>query len=264
MRKYLNVVCMLLVVSLINGLYSTSMAQVNVVLDNYFNQETNQKTGKPYHYLWTDTENSGFSLWGDIFKSKGAKISMLRETPTKNNLKNANIYIIVDPDTTSENPNPNYITDDDIKVIVQWVKKGGALLLMANDAPNCEFTHLNHLAKRFGMYFNHVTINRVEGKNWNMGAFTNLPDHPLFKNVSKIYMKEVSSLTLSGTAKPVLKKGEAVIMAENNFGKGFVFSIGDPWIYNEYIDHDHLTDDFENRKAAENLTNFLMEKTPKN
>jgi len=264
MSKFSKAGLIIPVLLLMHCFYSTTMAQVNVFLDNYFNQETNQKTGKPYHYLWTDTENSGFSRWGEIFKSEGAKISTLREAPTKNNLKNASIYIIVDPDTTSENPNPNYISDDNIRVIVQWVKKGGVLLLMANDAPNCEFTHLNHLAKRFGMYFNHVTVNRVVGKNWNMGAFTNLPDHPLFKNVSKIYLKEVSSLTLSGTAKPVLRKEEAVIMAENNFGKGFVLAIGDPWIYNEYIDHDYLTDDFENRKAAENLTDFLIGKTHKN
>jgi len=36
------------------------------------------------------------------------------------------------------------------------------------------------------------------------------------------------------------------------------FAIGDPWIYNEYIDHDRLPESFENRKAAENLTELLL------
>jgi unsaturated rhamnogalacturonyl hydrolase len=37
-----------------------------------------------------------------------------------------------------------------------------------------------------------------------------------------------------------------------------VFAIGDPWIYNEYMDHDRLPESFENRKAAENLTDLLL------
>jgi len=49
-----------------------------------------------------------------------------------------------------------------------------------------------------------------------------------------------------------------VLMAENKFGKGYVFAIGDPWIYNEYIDHDRLPQSFDNRKAAENLTALLL------
>lgn len=34
----------------------------------------------------------------------------------------------------------------------------------------------------------------------------------------------------------------------------YIFAIGDPLIYNEYIDHAILPDTFENLKAAENLT----------
>jgi len=43
----------------------TSNAQV-VGLDNWYNRETNAK-GQPFHYLWTDTENSGYSQWGELF-----------------------------------------------------------------------------------------------------------------------------------------------------------------------------------------------------
>jgi unsaturated rhamnogalacturonyl hydrolase len=49
-----------------------------------------------------------------------------------------------------------------------------------------------------------------------------------------------------------------VLIAENKVGKGYVFAIGDPWIYNEYIDHDRLPESFDNRKAAENLTDLLL------
>jgi unsaturated rhamnogalacturonyl hydrolase len=91
-----------------------------------------------------------------------------------------------------------------------------------------------------------------------MGASTNLPSHALFNGLKKIYIKEVSDINLSGTAKSILTENGKVLIAENKFGKGYVFAIGDPWIYNEYIDHDRLPESFENRKAAENLTDLLL------
>ena len=196
-----------------------------------------------------------------IFTASGAQISTLEQAPTPLNLKEADIYIIVDPDTTSENPNPNYILEKDVKAIKTWVKGGGVLLLMANDGPNCEFSHFNQLAEQFGFRFNAVTINPVKGKNWEMGAESNLPDHPLFKGVSKIYMKEAASIQLSGHARKVLADENNILIAECNFGNGFVMAVGDPWLYNEYIDHDLLPEDFDNHKAAENLVEYLIGKT---
>lgn len=234
-----------------------SVAQPVVGLDNWFNRETHAKTGLPFHYLWTDTQNSGYSRWGEIFKGKGAELKTI-EKPLPSVLKGIDVYIIVDPDTTTESKTPNYLMPDDIKAIRKWVKKGGVLAVLTNDAINSEFTHFNQLMKNFGMTFNHVTLHPVLARNWEMGAVTNLPDHPLFKGVSKIYIKEVSDINLSAKARPVLVENGKVLMAENNYGKGYVFAIGDPWIYNEYIDHDLLPSSFENRKAAENLTDILL------
>ncbi|HUV00224.1 MAG TPA: DUF4350 domain-containing protein, partial [Bacteroidales bacterium] len=196
------------------------IAQPVVGLDNWFNRETNAKTGQPFHYLWTDTEWSGYSRWGEIFKSKGAKITTI-EKPVASVLKTIDMYIIVDPDTTTESKSPNYILPDDVKAITKWIKKGGVLAILANDAPNCEFTHLNQLASQFGMKFNHVTLHPVTGTEWEMGACTNLPDHPVFKGVSKIYIKEVSDIHLSGNARAVLTENGKVLIAENKLGKGY-------------------------------------------
>jgi len=238
-------------------------AQKTVGLDNWYNHETNSKTGKIFHYIWDDTENSGFSQLGDLFKSKGASLKTVATKADKTSLKGIDVYIIVDPDTTSENPKPNYILPNDIKAISTWVKNGGILLILANDKPNCEFTHLNNLGKEFGLHFNPVTLNPVTNREWNMAAETNLPDHPLFKDVNKIYMKEVCSLSLSGTAKAVLTDEGNVYIAEVPFGKGYVLAVGDPWLYNEYIDHAMLPADFENLKAANNLTELLLTKVKK-
>lgn len=237
-------------------------SQPVVGLDNWYNHETNAKTGKPFHYLWTDTAFSGYSRWGEIFTSRGAKITTLGK-PDDAVLSKVNIYIIVDPDTITETPSPNYLNPEDIGSIKKWVEAGGVIAVLANDGPNCEFTHLNMLMSRFGMTFNHVTLHRVTGTDFEMGASVNLPDHPLFKGVKKIYIKEVSDINLSGTAKAILTEKGKVLIAENKFGKGYVFAIGDPWIYNEYIDHDRLPQSFENRKAAENLTDLLLSYTKK-
>lgn len=250
-----NLIVVLLVIS--GFITRNANSQPVVGLDNWYNHETNAKTGKPFHYLWTDTENSGYSRWGEIFTAKGAKITSLSK-PDAGILSKINVYIIVDPDSTSENPGPNYLETEEIKAIQTWVKNGGVLAVLVNDAPNCEFTHLNLLMSQFGMTFNHVTLHPVTGTDFEMGACKNLPDHPLFKGVSKIYIKEVSDIKLSGTSKAILTENGKVLMAENKYGKGYVFAIGDPWIYNEYIDHDRLPESFENRKAAENLTDLLL------
>jgi unsaturated rhamnogalacturonyl hydrolase len=250
-----NLTLILLVIS--GFIAQNATSQPVVGLDNWYNRETNAKTGKPFHYLWTDTEFSGYSRWGEIFISKGAKLTTVGK-PDQTVLSKISVYILVDPDTTTETPNPNYFESEDIKSIQTWVKNGGVLAVLANDAPNCEFTHLNMLMSQFGMTFNHVTLHPVTGTDFEMGACKNLPDHPLFKGVSKIYIKEVSDINLSGTAKAVLTENGKVLMAETKYGKGYVFAIGDPWIYNEYIDHDRLPETFENRKAAENLTDMLL------
>jgi hypothetical protein len=232
-------------------------SQSVVGLDNWFNHEINAKTGKPFHYLWTDTELSGFSRWGEIFKSRGAKITTLGK-PDAVVLNKVSIYIIVDPDTTIESSDPNYLNPEEIASITRWVKSGGVLAVLANDAPNCEFTHLNKLMTEFGMAFNHVTLHPVTGSDFEMGASVNLPDHPLFRGVTKIYLKEISDISLKGTARAILTEKGKVLMAENKFGNGYVFAVGDPWIYNEYMDHDRLPESFQNRKAAENLTDLLL------
>ena len=237
-----------------------SFGQKTVGLDNWYNHEISPKTGKIFHYTWDDTQFSGFSQLGDLFKSKGAALKTISGKADAKSLKGIGLYIIVDPDTTSENPKPNYIMPEDIKAITKWVKGGGVLLILANDKPNCEFTHLNQLAAVFNMHFNPVTLNPVTGKEYNMAAETNLPNHPLFKGVNKIYMKEVSSILTGKGVNPVLLDNGQAYIAETTYGKGFVLAVGDPWLYNEYIDHNVLPADFENLKAANNLTDYLLSK----
>jgi unsaturated rhamnogalacturonyl hydrolase len=41
-------------------------------------------------------------------------------------------------------------------------------------------------------------------------------------------------------------------------GKGTVFAVGDPWIYNEYIDGRKLPAELENFKAAEDIVKWAI------
>ena len=249
------------------SLILTCSAQMNVVLDNYYNNETNAKTGKPYHYIWEDTALSGFSEFGALFQNKGAVLKTLKSKPTKANLETATIYIIVDPDTKEETANPNYMDIEAAITISEWVKKGGVLLLLANDRKNCELDSFNILAQKFGMRYNNVLLHpelKVEKgmpRNYNSCASINLPNHPLFKGVSKIFLKEISSISCKDAAKPVLEENGQILIAQAKYGKGYVLAVGDPWLYNEYIDHAHLPIDFENLKAAKNLVDLLLNKS---
>ncbi len=253
--------------SLTNPRLNLKSAKDKIVgLDNYFNNEWKKnKNGEEirYHYIWEDTANSGYSELGDVIKSLGAGITELRELPTKKYLNKISIYIIVDPDTPLETAHPNYIEDASIKNISRWVKTGGVLALFANDKGNCEFTHLNKLSNEFGIHFNEDSRNHVTGNNYDMGKFDNLPSNLVFNGVNKIFMKEISTLKLSKNAKAILTDKGDVIMATSKYGKGFVFAVGDPWFYNEYIDHRKLPASFDNKLAAENLFRFLLNKAIK-
>jgi len=61
--------------------------------------------------------------------------------------------IIVDPDKIKDNTTPNYMNEKDAGEIADWVKNGGTLLMMANESNNCDLSHLNILAGKFGMQF---------------------------------------------------------------------------------------------------------------
>src|SRR5688500_10674473 len=47
-------------------------------------------------------------------------------------------------------------------------------------------------------------------------------------------------------------------MAVTSIGKGFVFAVGDPWLYNEYVDGRKLPADFQNYLAAEELVKWAL------
>ena len=233
-----------------------------VTLDYYFNHEFRKSsTGGPerFHYIWEEKDYNGFSILGDVFKSEGFKLASLETAPTAANLKGSSVYIIVDPDSRKESPNPNFIMPANVASIDAWVKQGGVLVMFANDSANVELPHFNTLAAAFGMHFNDDVQNHViDDNHFNDGGVI-INNNPVFKTSGKIYMKDACSITTTGNAKPILKNAAgATLIALAKHGKGSVIAIADPWLYDEYTNGRLPASlGFENYKAAHDLVVWI-------
>lgn len=237
-----------------------------VTLDSYFNNEIKKdQSGHElsWHYKWEELANGGFSIWGEQFENSGFKLHTLYAAPDAENLKNSSVYIIVDPDTEKESKEPKFVMPEHIKAITDWVKAGGILVLMANDTGNAELEHFNQLAKNFGVQFNLDSKGRVLNNEYEMGKIRVPVSDPFFKIAKQLFVKEFSSLHISAPARSVLKDASGnEVMAIARLGKGSVFIIGDPWLYNEYVDGRKLPAAYDNFNAGQDLINWIAGQIP--
>ena len=233
-----------------------------ILLDDFFNREIRKskvtRKDEAWHYKWDERPDAGFYAWGQMFRSSGASINHLSKAPTAADLKQANVYIIVDPDTEKETAAPNFYSQVYEKAILDWVKRGGVLVMMGNDGQNAELDKSNLLAGKFGIQFKKDRKFEVINNDYKMGGIDIAPGNPIFANTRKIFVKEVSTLALSGNAKAVVSANGDTIMATSKHGKGTVFVIGDPWLYNEYVDGRRLPAEFENFRAAQDLASWII------
>jgi unsaturated rhamnogalacturonyl hydrolase len=233
-----------------------------VVLDYFFNNEYRKnKEGKTerYHYVWEDKTNSGFWHWGEIFRNYGAEVASLSVAPTAANLKKKDVYIIVDPDTKKETEKPNFIESQHIKTIGTWVQEGGILVVMANDTGNVELRNFNHLVEVFGLRFIEKNRNMVQNNQFEQGKIEVKESNPIFKTGKTLYLKEIVTLEVREPAYAVVKDSGDIIMAVSDYGKGKVFAVGDPWLYNEYVNGKKLPAEYQNFEAMKELTVWLLQ-----
>lgn len=232
-----------------------------VVLDNFFNNEWRKGpfgAQEPFHYIWEERDHNGYYFWGNLFEQYGAKLQTLKAAPTAANLSKASVYIIVDADTDKETAQPNYMTEAYATTIANWVKAGGVLVLLGNNSVNAEQVHINLLAEKFGVRFNGDDQLMVKGNNYEQGEVKIESGNPIFRAGQSLYIKEISSLTVKAPAKSIVKTKDFDVMAIAQLGKGKVFVLGDPWIYNEYVDGRKLPAKYENFNAAADLVKWLL------
>jgi len=234
-----------------------------VLLDAYYNNEIKKDSlGNDirWHYAWEELSNGGFSLLGKEFQKKGAQLKTSITAPTVMSLSKASVYLIVDPDNSKDSPTPNYMNTTDASIISDWVKAGGVLILLANDSANCDLTHFNILAEKFGIQFTNESVNMVKGNAFEMGSAFPVQENGVLTYGTKIFVKDVSALQLKMDAKVIAMSGDKTIAAIAAYGKGQVIAVGDPWLYNEYVDGKKLSADYQNFEAMGQIVNWVISK----
>lgn len=232
-----------------------------VLFDYFFNNEYRKGwngQSERFHYTLDDRTNSGYHVWGQIFNQWGAATGALLDAPSKQALQAAQVYIICDPDTRKETERPNFVQAKNVKAIKNWVKKGGTLVLFANDTSNCEIPYFNTLAQAFGITFSTKNRNFVKNDYFPDGTFALSGQHPVLGAARKLFIKELSVLNIHPPAESLLTEGGDVIFATVRYGKGRVLALGDPWIYNEYLDGRKLPAEYDNFEAARALSRWLL------
>jgi unsaturated rhamnogalacturonyl hydrolase len=233
-----------------------------VMLDAWFNSQTRPDAfGQPvsFHYKWNDQSNSGFSLFGHIFNNLGAQTKTLYTQPTLASLKQAQVFIIASPDIPVKNPNPHYVQPEDAEQIAAWVKAGGVLVLLENDPVNADLDHFNLLAEEFGIHYNNVLRNQVDGNKFEMGKLVIAGGGPVFHDAHTTYMKEICTIAVKSPAVSLFTDRGDILMAKAKYGKGTVFATVDPWLYNEYTDGRKLPADYDTYAAGKELARWVLE-----
>ncbi|MDI9722500.1 hypothetical protein QM294_17310, partial [Acinetobacter junii] len=69
---------------------------------------------------------------------------------------------------------------------------------------------------------------------------------------------ELAPLAVKAPAKAAVTDGGDIIIGVATVGKGRVFAVGDPWLYNEYVDGRRIPAKFQNFQAAKELATWLV------
>jgi unsaturated rhamnogalacturonyl hydrolase len=237
-----------------------------VLLDAWYNsQKRADLSGQLvyFHYKWEDQSNGGYSFLGHNFNYFGAKTETLYTAPTLAQLGKAQIYIIVSPDIPVKNPAPHYMQPEEADQIAEWVKAGGVLVIMENDPANADLEHMNLLSERFGIHYNSLLRNQVDGNKYEMGKVAIASGGPIFHEPHTAFMKEICTISVSTPANFLLRDRGDILMATAKYGKGTVFATVDPWLYNEYTDGRKLPSTYDNYAAGRELVRWLLTQTPR-
>jgi unsaturated rhamnogalacturonyl hydrolase len=237
-----------------------------VMVDGWFNSQLRQDAfGQEvnFHYKWDSEDEPGYSMLGHIFRNFGAQTRPHFMEPTFANLHGAQVFIVASPDNIEKNPHPHFANAEDATQIAEWVNAGGVLMIMENDTSFADLDHFNVISDKFGIHFNNVLRKHVIGRQWDMGKIAVDGAGPIFHHPHTLYMKDVCTISASGPAKPLLSEGNDIFMAVAKYGKGTVYAVVDPWLYNEYTDGRKLPAMYDNYAAGKELARWILEQVPR-
>jgi unsaturated rhamnogalacturonyl hydrolase len=247
---------------------STIARGETVLIDAWYNSQVRKNAAgqtESFHYKWDDMSDSGYALLGHMFRSYGAATKALDSEPTIDSLSKAQYYVIASPDIPVKNPNPHYMTAQDADQIAAWVKDGGVLVMLENDPPNADISHLDLLADHFGIHFDDVLHHHILGEQVEDGRISVDGNGPLFHQTHTLYMKDTCAISLREPAVALLRDRGDVVMATAKYGRGTVFAAVDPWVYNEYTDgrkNPRIYSQFDNFAGGRELVQWLLQQHP--
>jgi unsaturated rhamnogalacturonyl hydrolase len=237
-----------------------------VMLDAWFNSQQRKNVAgqeEYFHYKWNDDSDTGYSLFGRMFRSHGATLQTLYQAPTMDRLRSAQVYIIVSPDNQARNPNPHYMQPQDADQVTAWVRRGGVLVLLENDPVNADIAHFNLISDRFGIHFEAVLKHHIIGDQFEPGYIRVRGGGPIFQRSYTLYMKDTCAISLKAPARALLEDKEGVVMATAKYGRGTVIAVVDPWLYNEYTDPRKLRPRQDNYAAGNEFVAWLLSQAPR-
>jgi unsaturated rhamnogalacturonyl hydrolase len=152
---------------------------------------------------------------------------------------------------------------EDAAQIAEWVKAGGVLMIFENDSASADIEHLNLLSENFGIHYNSVLRNQVDGNKFEMGKVPIQSSGPIFHDQHTAYMKEICTISVKSPAIELLRDRGDILMAKAKYGKGTVFATVDPWLYNEYTDGRKLPAEYDNYAAGKELVRWILQQIPR-
>jgi unsaturated rhamnogalacturonyl hydrolase len=126
-----------------------------------------------------------------------------------------------------------------------------------------ELKYFNELTKVFGVQFSNKNRNMVQNNQFEQGKIITPENHIFLKTAKTLYIKEFCTLLLEKPAQAnLIDKGD-VLIATTKYGKGMVLIVVDPWFYNEYVNGKKLPAEFDNFKAMQEMSVWLLNKAKK-
>lgn len=229
------------------------------------------------HNEMLNIEDKEFSEFSNLLRRLDINVKKNEnEHLTKEMVRNVDLLVI-------GNPIDDFFSTPEIKIIVDFVRSGGGLLLLSEYGSDyLQKTNVNDISGKFGIKFEKNLIKEVNKANQNCTSIIhiqNLLKHQLTKHIREMKIGGACSLFLSKDAKPLLqstedawpeifnsstekwiKEGEEekqIIAAYSEFGQGKVIAIGDIDIFTS--DSNIGVNSLDNQKFIQNIINWLIE-----
>lgn len=229
------------------------------------------------HNEMLNIEDKEFSEFSNLLRRLDINIKKNEsEHLTKEMVRGVDLLVI-------GNPIDDFFSTPEVKIIVDFVRSGGRLLLLSEYGSDyLQKTNINDISGKFGIKFEKNLLKEVNKANQNCTSILHIQNflkHQLTKHIREIKIGGTCSLFLSKDAKPLLQSSEGtwpeifdssteqwikdgeeekqIIAAYSEFGQGKVIAIGDIDIFTS--DSNIGSNSLDNQKFIQNIINWLIE-----